>query len=163
MIIKSTLLSISLFLLQTGIFGQVYDTELPDINGKSTSINELKGEKLTVLDFWATWCKPCVRSIPELVKLSKEFHNKGVHFIGINEDSPRNSSKVRPFATSLGITYPVLMDTDQELLTDLLIDSFPTLVVLDSKGKVIYTHVGYSDGDENIIKEKIEKLLGEMD
>lgn len=163
MIIKSTLLFISFFLLQTGISGQVFDMELSDINGESTSINTLKGEKLTVLDFWATWCKPCVRSIPELVKLSDEFQSKGVRFIGVNEDSPRNISKVKPFATSLGITYPVLLDTNQELLADLLIDSFPTLVVLDSKGKVIYTHVGYSDGDENIIKEQIEKLLGEMD
>ncbi len=163
MIKKVTLLLITILSLQTGIFGQVFDTELSDINGKSTSLNELKGEKLTVLDFWATWCKPCVRSIPELVKLSDEFHEKGVRFIGVNEDSPRNFSKVKPFATSLGITYPVLLDTDQELLTDLLIDSFPTLVILGSKGKVLFTHVGYSDGDENIIKEKIEKLLLEMD
>ncbi len=152
------------FFLQMNASGQsVYETELSDINGKSVNVDNIKGEKLTVLDFWATWCKPCVNSIPELVKLSENYKEKGVSFIGVNEDSPRNASKVKPFATSLGITYPVLLDSDQELLSDLLIDAFPTLVILDNKGKVLYTHVGYSIGDENTIKNTIEKLLSEMD
>jgi len=140
----------------------VYQTILSDIDGNSVNINEIKGEKLTVLDFWATWCGPCIKSIPELVKLSEEFHEQGVRFIGINTDSPRNRSKVKPFASSMGITYPVLIDSDQQLQSDFFINGFPTMLVLDEKGKVLFTHVGYIQGDEKIIEDTINKLLTEM-
>ena len=139
-----------------------YNTELLDLDGNSVTINAFKGEKLTVLDFWATWCHPCIQSIPELVKLSDQFKDKGVRFIGINEDSPRNRSKVKPFASSMGITYPVLIDADQQLQSDFFIDGFPTLLVLDEKGKVLFTHVGYIKGDEKVIEDAINRLLTEM-
>ena len=132
------------------------------MHGKSVNIDALKGEKLTVLDFWATWCRPCINSIPALVKLSEKFQEKGVRFIGINADSPRNRSKVKPFVSSVGITYPVLLDSDQKLQSDFFINGFPTLLVLDGEGKVLFTHVGYIQGDEKIIEDTINKLLAEM-
>ncbi len=145
------------------VHGQtVFQTELSDIDGNAVNINEIKGEKLTVLDFWATWCGPCINSIPELVKLADKFEDKGVGFIGINADSPRNRSKVKPFASSMGITYPVLLDSDQQLQSDFFINGFPTLLVLDGEGKVLFTHVGYIQGDEKIFEDTINKLLSEM-
>jgi thiol-disulfide isomerase/thioredoxin len=141
----------------------VFDNNFNDIEGNNVILGDLKGEKLTVLDFWATWCKPCVNSIPKLVNLSDQLKNKGVNLIGINEDSPRNTAKVQPFAFSLGITYPVLLDPNQRLLSDMMIDALPTLIILDKNGKVIYTHQGFSNGDENVIKNKISSLLEEMD
>ncbi len=139
-----------------------FQTELSDLDGNSVYIDAIKGEKLTVLDFWATWCGPCIVSIPELVKLSDKFQKKGVRFIGINADSPRNRSKVKPFSSSMGITYPVLLDSDQQLLSDFFINGFPTLLILDGKGKVLFTHVGFIQGDEKIIEDAINNLLAEM-
>lgn len=141
----------------------VYDIQLSDLDGSTVRIGELKGEKLTVVDFWATWCRPCLNSIPELIKLSDLYSEKGVKFIGINEDGPRNATKVRPFAVSLGINYPVLFDTEQTLLTNFLVDGFPTLIILDKNGKPLFTHLGYTNGDENIIADAIEKLLSDKD
>jgi len=138
-----------------------YQIELLDINGNTVNIDAIKGEKFTVLDFWATWCRPCINSIPELVKLSDKFQEKGVQFIGINADSPRNRSKVKPFASSIGINYPVLLDFDQQLQSDFFIDGFPTLLVLDGKGKVLFTHVGFIQGDEKTIEDAINNLLKE--
>jgi cytochrome c biogenesis protein CcmG/thiol:disulfide interchange protein DsbE len=142
---------------------QVYETSLSTMEGKPTDIGELKGDSLTVLDFWATWCKPCLLSIPELIKMSQEFGERGVNFIGINEDGPRNIAKVRPFAFSKGITYPVLMDADQELMSTLMVSALPTLIILDRNGKVLYTHEGFSHGDENEIKAQISDLLSDID
>jgi len=138
------------------------NTNLTDVDGGTVSLNDVKGEKLTVLDFWATWCKPCMKFIPKLVELHAEFKDKGVQFIGIDEDSPRNISKVKPLAHSIGITYPVLLDTDQALMTDLLVGSLPTLIIFDNTGKVLFTHEGYSHGDEDKIREEIEKLLANL-
>ena len=137
----------------------IFNNTFVDIDGNEVQLSEMKGEKLTVLDFWATWCKPCIKSIPKLIQLSEEFKDSGVNFIGVNVDSPRNSSKVKPFSYSLGITYPVILDNEQVLMSDLLINSLPTLIIVNSEGEVIYTHVGYSNNDEIILKQKIEALL----
>jgi cytochrome c biogenesis protein CcmG/thiol:disulfide interchange protein DsbE len=141
----------------------VYNIELSDMDGNNLRVGDIKGNKLTVLDFWATWCRPCINSIPQFVKLSEKYKEQGVSFIGVNEDSPRNLSKVRPFALSLGITYPILLDTDQQLLSNFMIDGFPTLIILDKTGKVLFTHLGYVNGDEVIIGDKIDELLSKMD
>ena len=132
---------------------------LNDVVGNHTSLNNLKGTNLTVVDFWATWCKPCVKSIPELIKLSEQYKPKGVEFIGVNEDSPRNTSKVRPFVNSMGISYPVLLDSEQKIMKTYLISVLPTLIIVDSSGEILYTHEGYTSGDEKIIQTKIDELL----
>lgn len=161
LIICRKLLLLSVFWLHT-YFAQAqtpYQIELKEINGDYLKLEDLKGNKLTVIDFWATWCKPCVKSIPKLIALSHEYEASDVRFVGINVDSPRNSAKVRPFAKSLGIDYPTLLDPNQELYSELLVAVLPTLFILDSNGKVLYTHEGYVSGDEKLIKEEIESLL----
>ena len=139
----------------------VFNYSLNNIEGNENELSELRGDKLTVLDFWATWCKPCMKAIPELIKLSEEFKGSGVNFIGINEDSPRNSSKVKPLVFSLGINYPVLLDSEQELMNDLLVNTLPTLLIFNKRGEVIFIHIGYAPGDEQISRETINKLLNE--
>ncbi|MCV9386514.1 TlpA family protein disulfide reductase [Reichenbachiella ulvae] len=156
------LLSVLLFVLLSHfqVQGQVtLSIELKEINGRVFSLRDLQGSELTVVDFWATWCKPCVKSIPKLIELSENFESDKVKFVGINVDSPRNSAKVRPFSKSLGIPYPVLLDPDQELYGELLVNVLPTLFILDSDGKVLYTHEGYVPGDEKKIEEQLTSLL----
>lgn len=130
-----------------------------DLDGESVTVDEIKGENLTVLDFWATWCKPCIKSIPENIKLAETYENMGVAFIGVNVDSPRNLAKVRPFANSFGINYRVLLDTDQAIMTELVVTALPTLIILDNEGNSVYTHEGFIPGDEKIISAKIDELL----
>lgn len=137
----------------------VLDIETKDINGNTSSISEVAEGELIVLDFWATWCSPCVKSIPKLVELSTKYDVEKVSFVGINEDSPRNTNKVKPFVQSLGISYPVLLDPNQEIMTELMVNSYPTLMVINTNGKVLFTHEGYSSGDEYLIEEEIDKLL----
>lgn len=156
------LLFCTVFLLQSNILGQnVLNYSLSNIEGNEILLSEIKGESLTVLDFWATWCKPCIKSIPILIELSEEYKDYGVNFIGINEDSPKNSSKIKPFSYSLGITYPVLLDSDQVLMNDLLVNSLPTLIIINNNGEIVFTHIGYTSGDKAILKETINKLLNE--
>ena len=137
------------------------DFELKDIQNKYVSLEELKGEKLTVIDFWATWCKPCFKSIPSIIEINREFRDKGVNVIGISIDSPRNSAKVKPFAISLGIDYPVLLDVNSEVMGMANVTSVPTLIIINEKNEIVYLHEGYKPGDENIIKEEITNLLNQ--
>ncbi|NDP20238.1 MAG: TlpA family protein disulfide reductase [Paludibacter sp.] len=137
----------------------VKNFEFKDLENKSRSFNELKGEKLTLIDFWATWCKPCNKAIPELNKIYDIYKSRGVEIIGINCDGPRSISKVAPLSKSLQIKYPVLIDINSELKAELNVLVFPTLLIVNSKGKVVWIHEGYVSGDNKIIISEIEKLL----
>lgn len=137
-----------------------FQLNTPD--GQPEYYADLKGSKVTVIDFWATWCRPCVNSIPKLVKLFHEYSADSVKFIGISIDGPRNISKVKPFAESLGINYPVLIDIDQEVSRDLNISVIPTLLVVGPNDKVKYIHEGFAPGDEDQLKKEINKVLHEQ-
>lgn len=132
---------------------------LKDIGNVSRSYLELKGEKLTLIDFWATWCKPCNKAIPELNKIYEQYKDKGVKVIGINCDGPRSVSKVNPLVKSLQIKYPVLMDINSEVMNNLNLTAFPTLIMVDQKGKIVWIHEGYLEGDAQKIADEIEKYL----
>lgn len=137
----------------------VKNFQLKDIENSIRNYNELKGEKLTLIDFWATWCKPCIKAIPELNKIYYSFKTQGVEIIGINCDGPRSVSKVAPFSKSLKIQYPVLVDINSEIKSDLNILALPTLLIVDANDKVVWIHEGFVSGDAEIIKAEIEKLL----
>jgi thiol-disulfide isomerase/thioredoxin len=138
---------------------KVHDFKLKDTENKRVSYSELKGEKITIIDFWATWCKPCIRSIPKLVELYENYVDQGVQVIGISVDSPRNAQKVKPFSKSLGISYPVLLDINSEVMTKLNVTLLPTLLLVNKQDEIVLIHQGYRPGDEQFIAEEIEKIL----
>jgi len=152
---------VSLFVFSFGNAQHIYEFQLETSEGQLKKYSELKGEELTVVDFWATWCKPCVNSIPKLVEISDNYSEKGVKFIGISIDSPRNLSKIRPFTQSIGINYPVLLDLDQEVLHDFNVSVIPTLIVIDKNDEIVYMHEGFAPGDESIIRKELDLLLNE--
>ena len=138
---------------------QVRNFVLNDLQNKSRSFDELKGEKLTLIDFWATWCKPCINAIPELNKLYRNYSSKGVNLIGINCDGPRSIAKVAPMTKTLQIEYPVLLDMNTQLMNELNLSAYPTLLIVNSTGKVVWVHEGYVPGDEAVIEKEIERQL----
>ena len=153
-----------LLVLSMNIFGQkVYNFSLKSTDNNILSYNELKGENLTVIDFWATWCKPCQQSIPIINKIHEEFRDKGLNVIGINIDNPRNYSKIKPFINSMGIQYPVLLDFDQEVMRDFNVFSIPVIFIINNKNEIVYIHEGYSPGDESDLKNEINNLLNNPD
>ncbi|MEO1023556.1 MAG: TlpA disulfide reductase family protein [Bacteroidota bacterium] len=132
---------------------------LKNLKNKTVSYKQIKGEKLTVIDFWATWCKPCVKSIPKFVEMNDEFEEQGVQFIGISIDSPRNLAKVRPFTKSLGVDYPILLDQETALMARMRVQAVPTLLIVDADDNIVYFHEGWQTGEEQKIREKIKALL----
>jgi len=89
----------------------------------------------------------------------KKYQEKGVSFIGVNTDGPRNQSKIKPMINSLKVEYPIVLDTDNTLMNDLNVNVLPTLIIFDKKGKSVFIHEGFILGDEKLIEEKILSLL----
>lgn len=158
---KIIILAVCLLTAKMIYAAKLDDFILKDLNNKKVAFSELQGEKLTILDFWATWCKPCSREIPKLVDLYTTYKDQGVEFIGINVDSPRNTPKVRPFANALGINYPILLDSNNELMARLQVTAMPTVLIVNIDNEIVYVHRGYRPGDEAILQQEIDKLLTE--
>ena len=150
-----------LLLIATVLHGQDPVFRLRDLDNQWKEYADLKGKQLTVIDFWATWCQPCVRSIPLLNEISEEFAQRGVRFIGVSIDGPRNQSKIKPFTHSIGVTYPILRDLNSDLMSELGVTAVPTLILLDNEGEVIYYHEGFRPGDEKTIRKHIENHLAD--
>jgi thiol-disulfide isomerase/thioredoxin len=144
-----------LLLLVSIAWSQEPDFRLRDLENTWQEYSDLKGTQLTVVDFWATWCQPCVRSIPLLSEMEKEYRDRGVRFIGVSIDGPRNQSKIKPFIQSMGVEYPIIRDMDSELMTDLGVTAVPTLLLYDAEGELIFFHEGFRPGDEDIIRDQL--------
>ena len=138
---------------------EVRNFKLKDIGNNLKDFSDLKGSKLTLIDFWATWCKPCVKAIPELNKIYETYKNHGVKIIGISCDGPRSISKVAPLSRALQIKYPVLLDINSEVKSDLNLYSFPTLIIVNEENKIVWIHEGFVAEDEKEIRSKIDEFL----
>jgi cytochrome c biogenesis protein CcmG/thiol:disulfide interchange protein DsbE len=150
-----------LLFVVTMLQGQEPVFRLRDLDNQWKEYEDLKGNQMTVIDFWAIWCQPCIRSIPLLNEISEEFAQRGVSFIGVSIDGPRNQSKIKPFVQSIGVTYPILRDTNSELMMELGVTAVPTLMLLDDEGELIYFHEGFRPGDEETIRKHIENYLAD--
>lgn len=106
--------------------------KLKDLNGKEVKLSDYKG-KVVLLDFWATWCGPCRKGIPDLIELQNEYKNEIV-VLGITLDNKTNTAKdVDPFVKNMKINYPVLWTDDETIKNYGNINSIPTSFVVDKK------------------------------
>jgi thiol-disulfide isomerase/thioredoxin len=115
--------------------------KLTGIDGKEVKLSDYKG-KIVILDFWATWCGPCRRGIPDLVSLQKEYKNKLV-VIGISLDKVSGTDKdVKPFIKEYKINYPVIWGNEKVTKDYGDIQAIPTSFVINQDGNIVDKHVG---------------------
>jgi len=136
-----------------------------DLQEKNFFLSDtLKLGKPTVLSFFATWCGPCRLEMPVLDTLSQSYKNINFYLVDVSgltqgkSKMKEDPAKVKIMVESLGVTLQVLMDKYGKVAEKYGVKSLPRLVVMDAKGKVHYIHDGYEPGDENKLKEVLDKL-----
>ncbi|MBI4914287.1 MAG: TlpA family protein disulfide reductase [Acidobacteria bacterium] len=137
------------------------DFALKDVDGKTWKLSELKGKKIVMIDFWATWCNICKREMPVLQKVYQEYQPKGVEFFGVALDNADKVKQIKKILEEKGVTYPILIDQDQKVATEVyqLSGPIPYKVVIDAEGRVVYDHVGdYADYPPEIV-DVFDQLL----
>ena len=129
---------------------------LQDFDGKVVPSDQFKGN-IIVLDFWATWCVPCIAEIPALNRLQAKYGAKGVKVLGVTLASG-DASEVKPFIGRNKMKYTVLMGDDDQVY-DLNVVAFPTTYVVTRDMKVFRRYIGASPTKAADIEADIEKLL----
>lgn len=124
--------------------------------GGEFSLGALRGEKVVILDFWATWCGPCRSSMPVLAEIAKEYADKGVVLYAIN--LREDQEKVNKFLEDNNLKLKVPMDADGQVSQAYNIRAIPTTLVVDKSGTVRLQHVGFSAD----LKQKFTKGLDEI-
>ena len=128
------------------------------LDGSQTVSNEdLKG-KVIFVDFWASWCTPCLKSLPEFEQLQTSFSGRGdVVVLAINlDENPKDATK---FIQGLDVTYKILADKDGSIPESFGVSTMPSSFIIDKEGVIRYVHKGYKTGDVSKIKSEIEQLL----
>lgn len=131
------------------------------LEGKRFKLKKLKGD-VVVINFWATWCAPCLQELPFLNEFQSKFAKKGFTVLAISNDGPETASKVRTVAKRKKLKMPVFHDTSGDLVAKHNPrGSNPFTVFIDKKGRIAYSHEGYAPGDEKKYEKIIEALLAE--
>jgi len=120
--------------------------------------NAYKG-KVVLLDFWATWCPPCIKSMPFFNSLRREFLKDGFEVVAINLDE--DSDSATQFLTQHPVDYPIAFDPQGECPNIYQVKAMPSSYLLDKSGTVRKIHLGFREDDQAQLREQIKTLLGE--
>lgn len=137
------------FALRPG--GEAPDFKLKTVEGKEYSLKKLRG-KVILLDFWASWCRPCRIEMPTIEKLYQNYKEKGFLVLGINDEK---IDIIRSFGKENSVSFPLLVD-DAMVMSDYGIQAIPTLMLVDQEGKISWQHQGTSG--EGMLRQALAKV-----
>jgi peroxiredoxin len=124
--------------------------------GRNVKLSEHRGEVI-MINFWATWCGPCRQEMPLLNRIHEQYRKAGFTLLGVNIDDRPDAAQ--SMAKKLGVTFPVLFDTEKRVSRLYDVNAMPSTVLIDRDGKVRYIHLGYRAGYETRYESQIRELL----
>jgi peroxiredoxin len=134
-------------------------TLLPTPSGEQTSVAKLGEGKVTVVSFWATWCKPCKEEMKAMQPLFEKLKGNGLQYIAISVDNTKTMEKVGPYISAKGYTFPVLIDANSDLFHKLNGTEVPYTLIFNADGSLHSKHEGYLEGDESKMESELTALL----
>ncbi|MEN9786122.1 MAG: resA protein [Pseudomonadota bacterium] len=132
---------------------------LRDLSNRPHTLEQYRG-KVVLLDFWATFCGPCLIEMPHLQKMYTDLAPKGLVVLGISADAARDQSRIKPLVAGKGLTYPILLDPQTTTVAAYNPSkTLPYSVVVGRDGSIVHVHAGYNPGDEVALRAAVEAAL----
>ena len=159
---QSVLIFIVMFALShVPMFAQLPAVTLKTMDGTEVRTDTLANDgKPFIIDFFATWCKPCNRELDAISEVYEEWQEEtGVKIIAVSIDQAQNINKVKPLVSNHGWEYEVLLDPNGDFKRALGCQMIPYTLIVDGKGEIVYKHNGYTDGAETELIETVRKIL----
>ena len=135
------------------------DFTLQDLAGKSHTLSDLKGQ-VVLVNVWATWCGPCKREIPSLVRLYQSRRDKGLEILAVSVDRT-SSARVASFAERYQMNFPVLLNPRGDVANNYWARSIPSTFLVDKKGVIRWKVIGTREWDDAQALARIDPLLAE--
>ncbi|GIW08433.1 MAG: hypothetical protein KatS3mg060_3238 [Dehalococcoidia bacterium] len=135
--------------------GAAPEFSLPTLDGRTVSLASLKG-KPVLLNFWATWCAPCREEMPLIQRAAARYASSGLTVLAI--DVQEGEALVQPFVDEFGLTFPVLLDKNGEVVSRYRVRGIPTTVFIDRGGIIQSVYLGPMD--ETILESRLNGILG---
>ena len=155
------ILAMLLFAAVESVNAQLPSFKLKTIEGKTIDTQTLsKDGKPFIIDFFATWCKPCNRELSAISEVYDEWQKEtGVKLYAVSIDKAQNANKVKPLVNQHGWEYEVILDPNSEFRKSFGGEMIPFVVICDGDGKIVYKHNGYTEGAEQELIEKVRELV----
>jgi peroxiredoxin len=138
------------------------DFTLANTAGEDVSLSDLLARGPVILDFWATWCKPCLQGFPGLQGLLDRYKDRGLTVVAISVDGPRSRGRVTPFIRSREYDFEVLLDTQGRVAKKYNAMAIPRTVLISSEGEVVFATVGYRPSNHEQIEKELIPLLRDV-
>lgn len=153
-------LAMLLFAFAGSVSAQLPSFKLKTIDGKTVDTATLSNDgKPFIIDFFATWCKPCNRELTAIGEVYEDWQNEtGVKLYAVSIDKAQNASKVKPLVDQHGWPYEVILDQNSEFRKSFGGEMIPFVIICDGEGKIVYKHNGYTEGAEQELIEKVREL-----
>ncbi len=138
-----------------------YQNNLKDVfiekNGKMTSLKELDS-KIIIVNFWASWCVPCLEEFPSLVTLKNKYKEKDIEIVGINTDDKRSIKDARKVLEKYKINFPIVFDEDSKLVSKFKVSAIPITIIFN-QGKVLEISNGAKDFVSGEFLETVDSII----
>ena len=151
-----------IFVTQLSADDQAKDFKLENMKGKHVKLSDFLEKGLVILDFWATWCEPCKKELPELSKIQDKYKEQ-ITVLTISCDKPRKKDKAKAYIKSKRFNVVNLFDTKKNVQKLYNITNIPRTFIIAPDSTILYDHTGYQRGDEEEIEAVIIKWIDSIE